>query len=390
MIRIEEAYKLVTEAVEPMGTGKVDIKDSLHRMLAEDIISDVDMPPFNKSAMDGYACKEKDLDKPLEIIESIPAGKAPEKRVENGQCSEIMTGAPVPEGVDCVIKVEDTIINEKGMVIFAGKTGSLNIAYKAEDVAKGELLIPKGTFLEPQHIAILASTGYASPLLARKPHVAIISTGDEIVEPDQEPGLSKIRNSNAYQLMAQLTKCGAIPEYMGIARDEKGATYDLISHAIKNHEVTILTGGISMGQYDFIPEVFEELGVEVLFKTIAIQPGKPTLFGKLGNKRIFGLPGNPVSAFNTFELLVRPYLRMSMGGESGWKVLQLPMGKTYSRKKSERDSFIPVKIEDGRVFPKDYHGSAHIQALIDADGFIMIPIGSTELKEGETVDVRQI
>ncbi len=390
MIRIEEAYRLVTGAVEPMGTEKADIKDSLHRILAEDIISDVDMPPFNKSAMDGYACKEKDLDKPMEIIESIPAGKAPEKKVGNGQCSEIMTGAPVPEGADCVIKIEDTRINEEGMVIFAGKTGSLNIAYKAEDVAKGELLIPKGSFLEPQHIAILASTGYASPLLARKPSVAIISTGDEIVEPDQKPGLSKIRNSNAYQLMAQLTKCGANPEYLGIARDEKEATYELISHALKNHEVTILTGGVSMGKYDFIPEVFEELGVEVLFKTIAIQPGKPTLFGKLGNKRIFGLPGNPVSAFNTFELLVRPYLCMSMGGESGWKVLQLPMGKTYSRKKSERDSFIPVKIEGGRVFPEDYHGSAHIQALINADGFIMIPIGSTELKEGETVDVRQI
>ena len=190
--------------------------------------------------------------------------------------------------------------------------------------------------------------------------------------------------------MAQLTLCGAIPEYLGIARDEKEATYELISHALKNHEVTILTGGVSMGKYDFIPEVFEELGVEVLFKTIAIQPGKPTLFGKLGNKRIFGLPGNPVSAFNTFELLVRPYLCMSMGGENGWKVLQLPMGKTYSRKKSERDSFIPVKIEGGRVFPEDYHGSAHIQALINADGFIMIPIGSTELKEGDTVDVRQI
>ncbi|NQT77760.1 MAG: molybdopterin molybdotransferase MoeA [Bacteroidetes bacterium] len=390
MIRIEEAYKLVTGAVEPMGTEKADIKDTLHRILAEDIISDVDMPPFNKSAMDGYACKEKDLDKPMEIIESIPAGKAPEKRVESGQCSEIMTGAPVPEGADCVIKIEDTRINEKGMLVFAGKTGSLNIAYKAEDVVKGELLIPKGSFLEPQHIAILASTGYASPLLARKPSVAIISTGDEIVEPDQKPGLSKIRNSNAYQLMAQLTKCGAIPEYLGIARDEKEATYELISHALKNHEVTILTGGVSMGKYDFIPEVFEKLGVEVLFKTIAIQPGKPTLFGKLGNKRIFGLPGNPVSAFNTFELLVRPYLCMSMGGESGWKVLQLPMGKTYSRKKSERDSFIPVKIEGGRVFPEDYHGSAHIQALINADGFIMIPIGSTELKEGDTVDVRQI
>jgi len=390
MIRIEEAYKLVSDAVELMGTEKLDIRECLHRVLAEDIISDVDMPPFDKSAMDGYACREEDLDKAMKVIETIPAGKAPEKKVLPVQCSEIMTGAPLPEGANCVIKVEDTRLDASGSVIFKGKRGKSNIAYQAEDVAKGDILIHKGTFIEPQHIAILAATGYSHPEVAVKPKVAIISTGDEIVEPDQQPGISKIRNSNAYQLIGQVQKCGAEADYIGIAQDTEQESYEIIDEAFKEHDVVMLTGGISMGQFDFIPKVFEKLGVEVLFKTLAVQPGKPTLFGKLGEKRIFGLPGNPVSAFNTFELLVRPYLRLSMGGETGWSIVRLAMGADYKRKKSDRDSFIPVKIEEGKVYPGVYHGSGHIQALTNADGFIMVPYGTTQLEEGASIDVRQI
>ncbi len=390
MIRIEEAYKLVTGAVEPMGNEKVDIKESLHHVLAEDIISDVDMPPFDKSAMDGYACRKEDLNKPMTLIETIPAGKAPEKEVGLGQCSEIMTGAPVPRGADYVIMVENTRLDADGKIVFSGKTGGSNIAYQAEDVSEGDILIPNGIFIEPQHIAILASTGYSNPRVAIKPNVAIISTGDEIVEPSEKPGISKIRNSNAYQLIGQVQKCGAHADYIGIAPDNEHLTYEILSKALKDHDVVMLTGGISMGQFDFIPRVFEKLGVEIMFQTLAVQPGKPTLFGKFNKKRIFGLPGNPVSAFNTFELLVRPYLRLSMGSKSGWSVIKLPLGASYTRKKSDRDSFIPVKIEDGRVFPKDYHGSAHIQALTTADGFIMVPLGTTTLEEGTSVDVRQI
>ena len=390
MIRIEEAYKLVTGAVEHMGTEQVDIKNCLHRMLAEDVISDVDMPPFDKSAMDGYACRQADLEKPLTLIETIPAGKTPEKAVNKGECSAIMTGAPVPEGADCVIMVEHTKKDEEGNVIFIGQRSRTNIAYKAEDVAKGDILINKGTFIEPQHIAILAATGYSNPSVAVKPRVAVISTGDEIVEPDKEPDGSKIRNSNAYQLIGQVNKCGATADYVGIARDHEETTFEILKKATEDHDVVILTGGISMGQFDFIPKVFERLGVHVLFQTLAVQPGKPTLFGKLGTKRIFGLPGNPVSAFNTFELLVRPYLRLSMGGSIGWNIIKLPLGAPYSRKKSNRDSFLPGKIEDGKAFPADYHGSAHIQAITDANGFIRIPIGTTDLEEGVYVDVRQI
>ena len=390
MIHIEEAYELVLGAVEPMGMERVDIKDCLHRVLAEDIVSDVDMPPFDKSAMDGFACRQADLDMPLTIIETIPAGKSPVKTLVSGQCSEIMTGAPLPEGADCVVKVEDTSIDANGCMIFKGKTGKSNIAYKAEDVSKGDILIEKGTFIEPQHIAILAATGYSKPSVSIKPVVGIISTGDEIVEPGEKPGSGKIRNSNSYQLIGQTQKCGAKANYIGIARDHKETTFDIISEAFKNNDVVILTGGISMGQFDFIPGIFEELGVEVLFQTLAVQPGKPTLFGKRGNKRIFGLPGNPVSAFNTFEILVKPYLRMSMGASSGWSIVKLPLGTSYSRKKSDRDSFIPVRIVDGKIYPEDYHGSAHIQALTNADGFIKVPFGTTQLEEGASLDVRQI
>ena len=390
MIPIEEAYDIVAGAVVELGSEEVSLTNALHRVLAEDIISDVDMPPFNKSAMDGYACRQADLSQPLEIIETIAAGQYPHKRIEEGQCSAIMTGAPVPDGADCVIKIENTRLDENGKVVFTGKPGKSNISSQAEDVAKGDLLIPKGTFLEPQHIAVLAATGYDRPRVAIMPKVAVISTGDEIVEPHEVPGPSRIRNSNAYQLLAQVEVCGALVSYMGIARDTEEETYELISEALKQHDVVILSGGISMGQFDFIPGVFEKLGMEILFQTLAVQPGKPTVFGKIGSKRIFGLPGNPVSAFNTFELLVRPYLRLAMGAGTGWKVIRLEMGRDFTRRKSERDSFIPVMIREGKVYPKEYHGSGHIHALTNADGFIKIPRGTTKLKEGDWVDVRQI
>jgi molybdopterin molybdotransferase len=390
MIRIEEAYNVVTGAVEPMPVERTGILNALHRVLAEDVISDVDMPPFDKSAMDGYACRAADLDQPLSLIETIPAGKAPQLEISPGTCAEIMTGAPVPMGADCVIKVEDTHTDGMNRIIFTGKPGKTNISFRAEDVACGDLLLKKGTFLEPRHLAILASAGYASPLLAVRPSVAIISTGDEIVEPHEQPGLSKIRNSNAYQLFAQVLKCGALPAYMGIAPDEEQATFELLSKAVDKHELTIITGGISMGKFDFIPRVFEKMGVEILFRTLAVQPGKPTLFGRIGKKRIFGLPGNPVSAFNTFDMLVKPYLRLSMGSDPAIKTISLPMGVRYSRRKSERDSFIPVIIKEGKVYPLEYHGSGHLFSLSMTDGFIKIPMGTTSLEEGVFTDVRQI
>lgn len=390
MIFLEDALEMVTSSVVEKGVEHVGITQSLHRVLAEDVISDIDMPPFDKSAMDGYACRQADLHLPLLLIETIAAGQSPQKIIGPGECAAIMTGAPVPEGADCVIKVEDTQKDGNGRVVFTGRPGKSNISPRAEDVKSGDILIRKGTFLEPRHIAILAATGYSSPLVSKRPLVAVLSTGDEIVEPHEKPGSSAIRNSNAYQLLAQAERCGAEAHYMGIARDNKEETYELMRTALDEHDVLILTGGISMGQFDFIPGVFGQLGIQIMFQTLAVQPGKPTLFGILGNKRIFGLPGNPVSAYNTFELLVRPYLRLAMGSGPGWKLTPLPMGRSFTRRKSERDSFIPVRVAGGKIFPEEYHGSGHINALTEADGFIRIPRGTALINEGELMDVRQI
>ena len=391
MIEFKEALSLVVQDVPVMGTEKVDFREALGRILAADVTSDVDMPPFDKSAMDGYACRISDLDQPLEVIGMVAAGELPEMVINKNQCVKIMTGAMIPEGADCVIKVEDTRMQNSEFVEFLQEKTKTNIARKAEDIQVGDVVLKKGTPITPQHIAILASVGCVKPEVSRKVQVGIISTGNEIVEPEKIPGLSQIRNSNGHQLVAQAKAIGAEPHYYGIARDTEEETYDILEKAIDENNVVLLSGGVSMGDFDFIPKVFQQLGLKILFSTVAMQPGKPTVFGHLGEKRIFGLPGNPVSSFNTFNIFVKPLLFRMMGGIEKEANYILPMGKAYMRKKSSRMSWIPVIISSqGKVLPVEYHGSAHIHALNKADGVVAIPIGETSLKEGDLVHVRPI
>jgi len=390
MITIEQALAIVNEAVfYEVDTEVVPLDKSLNRVLAKNILSDIDMPPFNKSAMDGYACKKEDIFKQLEVLEVIPAGSQPTKKIESGQCSKIMTGAMMPEGTDCVLKVEETTEITENLIQFTGKQTKSNFVEKAYDVKVGELVLKKGTIINAQHMAISAAVGYDNPRVYKKVRVGVISTGDELVEPQVKPSLSQIRNSNAYQLIGQLQKMNVTPYYFGIARDNEESTKRVIRKAVEETDVILLSGGVSMGDFDFIPKIFDELGVKIMFKTIAVQPGKPTVFGVLDNKFIFGLPGNPVSSFNLFELLAKPLIYKLMGHLYHPLTFKMPMGQIYSRKKSSRKSFVPVKIENGKLWPIEYHGSAHINSLNEAHGFISIPIGSTELKEGELVDVRQ-
>ncbi len=389
MITFEEALAIVHDAVYYQTNSElVPLDKSLNRVLAQDILSDVDMPPFNKSAMDGYACKMEDISEPMEVLEVIPAGTKPSKVIKSGQCSKIMTGAMLPEGADCVLMVEDTETLADEKIRFTAKDTKENYVKTAHDVKRGELVLKKGCIIKPQHYAVAASVGVTNPRVYKKIRVGVISTGDELVEPQSVPEASQIRNSNAYQLIGQLQNMNVTPHYFGIARDNEESTYRIISKAIDETDVILLSGGVSMGDFDFIPKIFDQLGVNVMFKTLAIQPGKPCVFGVLNNKFIFGLPGNPVSSFNIFELLAKPLIFKLMGHDHVAKLVQMPMGKTYTRKRSSRKSFIPVKIEKGRVWPIEYHGSAHINALSDADGFIAIPIGIPELKEGEIIDVR--
>jgi molybdopterin molybdotransferase len=392
MIHFQEALKIVLSQARLTESESVEMSRSVGRILAEDVISDMDMPPFDKSAMDGYACCRSDLQNELEVLEVIAAGQVPAYDIGSNQCSKVMTGAMIPKGADCVIMVEHTRQTAKGLVEFTATKTADNICYTGEDVKAGEPVLQKGLLVCPQHIAVMASVGCVNPKVYRKVKVAILSTGDELVEPHIYPDPGKIRNSNAWQLMAQAEAMHVEPFYLGIAPDEETQTLAFISKAMAGCDVILLTGGISMGDFDFVPAVLQQAGFEFHFRSLAVQPGRPTLFGTTADgKYCFGLPGNPVSSFNQFELLVKPLLYKMMGREYRPVILRLPLAVDFKRKKSVRLSFIPVNLNgQGEVTPVEYHGSAHIHALTQAFGLMSVPIGVTEIIKGELADVRPL
>jgi molybdopterin molybdotransferase len=391
MILFDQAFEIVLNSAFSTGTESVSFTDSLNRILASSVVSDIDMPPFDKSSVDGFACRKADLDSELEILETIAAGDTPTKTVSSIKCSRIMTGAPVPGGADCVIMVEDTELTNSGKVRFKGTFKKENIAIKGEDVKKGEIVLKPGRIIRPQDIAVMASVGYTSATVSKKPAVGIISSGSELVEPHKFPGISQIRNSNAFQLMAQVERSGASGKYYGIAKDDEEETYLIITSAISENDLVLITGGVSMGDFDFVPSVLERAGVRIQFARVAVQPGKPTTFGIHDKALVFGLPGNPVSSFIQFEMLVRPLINEMMGFKWRQLNIMLPMKEKFTRKYAERLAFIPVMITgEGSVQAVEFHGSAHISALPEADGIISLPIGITTIDKGELVSVRQI
>lgn len=391
MITYEKAVEIIKQNIIQLRSEKIELRESLNRVLREDIFSDMDMPPFNKSAMDGFACRKEDLENELEIIESIQAGYKPKKIVGKNQCSKIMTGAEIPEGADCVIIFEDVEYVDKSKIKFMKNKTSNNICYKGEDVKQGELLLKAGTRITEKEISSIAMSGKWKINVSLKPRVAIISTGDEIVEPYNIPNKSQIRNTNAYQLIFQVEKFGCIPNYYGIVKDKEEEILPVLKKAKEENDLIILTGGVSMGEYDLIPDSLKKIGFNLLFQKVQQQPGKPTVFGRDENKFVFGMPGNPVSSFFVFEFFAKELLAGMLSLNNFYKELYLEMAEDYKRKRSERLGRIPIKInEDGKITPLEYHGSAHINSLLKADGIITIPIGVSELKKGMKVNVRPI
>jgi len=355
------------------------------------VFSDIDMPPFNRSAVDGYACRKADLNSTLTVIELIKAGKVPEKTIGEGQCSKIMTGAMVPEGADAVIMVEETDEVSEETIRFTGQRVAVNISYKAEDIRKGDKVLEEGVLIRPGQIAVLAAVGCTMPLVYKQPVVAVLSTGDELVEPDIFPEPSQIRNSNAAQLMAQITAMNAIPKYFGLVPDDEEQTRKSIEQALASADLVLLTGGVSMGDFDFIPGILQEQRVEILFNRIAVQPGKPTVFGLRDDKYVFGLPGNPVSSFVQFEMLVKPLLYALSGHTYRPVQFKLPLAVDYTRRNNQRLAFVPVTfLQSQGVTPVEYHGSAHIHAYVAADGIMRVPLGINHFKKGDLVDVRSL
>jgi len=392
MIEFDEAAELVLSSARLIGSEQVPIGQVLGRVLAQDVISDSDMPPFDKSAMDGFACRRSDLAGELTVIETIPAGVVPEKTVGKNKCAKIMTGAPVPDGADCVIMVEYTEIQSEDTIRFTGKDTDDNICFKGEDIKADDNLLRKGTRIKPQHIAILATAGCVEPTVSLRPRVGIIATGNELAEPGEKPARGQIRNSNGFQLAGQVRNAGAIVTNYGIAKDSAAVIDAMLKQALDENEVVIFSGGVSMGDFDLVPEILRKNNVELLFEKVAVKPGKPTVFGIANNRKfVFGLPGNPVSTFIIFEILVKPFLYKLMGCNFRPDVVGLKLDKTITRKKIGRDSWLPVVLTDkSAVLPVEYHGSAHINALCEADGLIRIPAGTAELEKGTTVYVRRI
>lgn len=390
MILLEQAKEIVMREAAVTGTGRVEMHESLGRVLAEDIVSDTDMPPFDKSAVDGYACRTKDLKRNLSVLETIAAGSVPRSVVAPGTCSKIMTGAIVPEGADCVIMVEETEEYVAGTIRFTGEKSGENICYKGEDIRSGDKVLSAGTLIRPQEMAVLAATGITHPLVYRQPRVSVVTTGDELVRPSVKPQGAAIRDSNSCQLAAQVARAGAIAANLGIVADNEHTIREVIGDALSASDIVLLTGGVSMGDFDHVPGILKSMGFEIMFRTIAIQPGKPTVFAKTGNKLVFALPGNPVSSFVLFGILVRPFIMKMMGWTGSMPVYRMLLGEDFLRRKSGRLALIPVAIRNGEVFPVEYHGSAHINAYTAADGIISMEIGTNELKKGTFTDVRPV
>lgn len=391
MIRLEEALSIISGfAKKPNEPEKVKLADSLHRVLAEDVFADTDFPSFNKSAVDGYAILKNDINKALKVVEFIPAGKKPEKKILPGTCANIMTGAMVPEEAEMVVMKED-VVREGDMISIQNQHSKENILLQGEDLKKGSLMLEKGVFISPVIMGLLASAGISVPLVYKKPRISVLSSGDELVPPGEVPEPPKIRDSNSAQLAALAHEIGANVVHSEQVGDDKEMIFEAIKNSLENSDIVVITGGASVGDLDFTAEVFEKLNAKIHFTTIAIQPGKPALFATIGNKFLFGLSGNPVSSFVQFQILVKPMVMDLNGGVFSAKEIKLQISTDKKRKRAERQLFFPVKItENMEAEPLEYHGSAHLNAYQAANGMAYFPVGIYELKKGDLIHVRPL
>jgi molybdopterin molybdotransferase len=400
MIPLAEAFEIIRReagAPEPLS---VDLREAHGYVLAQSVFADRDFPPFDRSLVDGYAVKAADVGNApaeLEIIEYVPAGRVPQKTLSDGKAARIMTGAPLPKGTECVVMVEHTEAVGAHVDEFNGsarvkilkplKTG-MNLARQGTDSLAGSVVIPGRTLLGPAEIAVLAAVGKTEVPVFRKPRLAILGTGDEVIEPSATPKPSQIRNSNSYQLLAQAAQFGLDATYLGIAPDEMNATKAMIAKGLEA-DILVSTGGVSAGDKDFAGEAFKSLGVQICFNRVAVKPGKPTTFGLKDRKLVFGLPGNPVASLVTFHLFVMTAVRHRMGFEFPLpRHLRLPL-KTSAGKPDARPTFRPARLvlENGvtLVDAQRWHGSGDLTACVNADGFLFQDSNET-LEAGKHVN----
>ena len=387
-----EALEIIDSHIKPIeGTEKIPIGESNERVLAEDVVAGFDVPPFPRASMDGYAVKAEDTEgsteeKPivLKLIGIQHTGGVFQGTVNDGECLEIATGAPMPDGANAVVMVEYTRKDDDRVSIEKPVVSSSNMAEAGADMTKGTHVLSEGETITPGVIGALAALGYIEVKVYRKPRVAIYSSGPEIAPQGQALKPGQIYDINSYTLATVIEANGGIAVNGGIVEDTVDSIRDSLSGAF-GYDLWVVSGGSSVGTKDLFSEVMEEMG-EVYFHGVKTKPGKPTLFGEVDGTPTFGMPGYPTSCLNNSYVYLMPALRkMARLAPKHWVKVKLPMGHEMASK-SDREQFITVRIEDDKVY-RVYKQSGDITSMTHADGFIILPIGSHKADEGEDVEV---
>jgi molybdopterin molybdotransferase len=398
MISVEKALKTILASARLMGTEKINILDAQRRAIAENIYAGRDIPSVDNSAMDGYALRAADTKgatpkKPVwfKIIEEIPAGKIPRKKLRSKEAARIMTGAIIPGGADAVIRQENTRREGNLVAVLTPVARKTDIRFAGEDVRKGELVIHKNSVLGAAQIGMLAALGKKSVLVYKKPRVAIMATGDELVDIDTNPSPGKIVNSNSYSLATLVDDCGGVPVILGITRDNKSALKQKFSTALKN-DVIISSGGVSVGDYDLVKDIMANMGNSMYFWQVAMRPGKPLAFGAIKGVPLFGLPGNPVSTMVSFEQFVRPYLLKIQGHRNIFRPVLKAISAENLEKKAGVKNFLRaiVKREKDKYIVKTTgnQGSGILKSMVTANALIILGEKETKIKKGDKVTVQ--
>src|SRR6266567_2394330 len=403
MVTPTEAARLILEHIAPLPAARRPLREVLDRVLAEDVISPIDLPAWDNSAMDGYAARAVDVETAgaphsvtLAVVESVPAGQFPTKPIGPGQVTRIFTGAPLPAGADTVVRQEDTAPAEPGSIsVVTGRDARKNIRYRGEDIRKGEVVLDAGTPLGPAQLGVLASIAHATPLVHDAPRVAFMGSGDEIVDLDRADDIlsgNKVASSNSYTLDALIRRTGGIPVDLGLARDTKQSLREHLAQArARGADLVVTTAGVSVGEHDFVREVLTELGGEIKLWRIAMRPGAPVGFGLLRGKPWIGLPGNPVSAMVTFELFVRPALRRLLGHRLPFRrTVPVCVGEAITlgpRLRHFLRAVVNPEGADGALVARltGPQGSGILSSMARATALLIVPEDRAAVAAGETL-----
>jgi molybdopterin molybdotransferase len=404
VVSFEEARRVVEERscrLGPQGRELVSLLEAAGRVLAEPIVADRDFPPFSRATRDGYAVRSRDLESlpaDLDVVGEVKAGgsSGEAEPLEPGKAYAIMTGAPVPVGADAVVMLEHTVRSGQRIQLARSLTAGENLVPRGAEAEAGQQLLNSGSLLDPAAIALAAAVGKAHLWVFGKTRVAVLATGDELVEVDREPGPNQIRNSNSYSLAAQILATGAVPVQLPIAPDEPQRLRELLREGMES-DLLLISGGVSLGKYDLVEQELAELGAEFFFTGAQIQPGRPIVFGQFhrqpGEKprHFFGLPGNPISTMVTYELFARPMVEALTGRQPAQLRFVYARLKTEIRTKTGLRRFLPAKLsgefEHAEVELVRWQGSGDAAALARANAYLVIAPDQERIAAGEWVPI---